>query len=74
MNKLMTLAHSVLMLTMVVAASCAAVAISSDASHAQSRLEQIKERGFVRVGFANEAPFGYATASGKLTGEAPEVA
>ncbi|MBA2438152.1 MAG: ectoine/hydroxyectoine ABC transporter substrate-binding protein EhuB, partial [Acidimicrobiia bacterium] len=27
-----------------------------------------------RVGFANEAPFGFATPDGKLTGEAPEVA
>lgn len=74
MNKLTTLARSLRMLTMVVAASCALAAIPGGASHAQSTLEQIKERGFIRVGFANEAPFGYATASGELTGEAPEVA
>lgn len=40
---------------------------------AATTLEQAKANGFVRVGFANEAPFGYADASGKLTGEAPEV-
>jgi polar amino acid transport system substrate-binding protein len=37
-------------------------------------LARIKHEGIMRVGFANEAPFGYATVDGKLTGEAPEVA
>jgi polar amino acid transport system substrate-binding protein len=41
---------------------------------AEDSLERIKKQGFIRVGFANEAPFGYATPDGKLTGEAPEVA
>jgi polar amino acid transport system substrate-binding protein len=41
---------------------------------AQSTLETTKENGYIRVGFANEAPFGYATPDGQLTGEAPEVA
>jgi len=40
---------------------------------AATALEQAKANGYVRVGFANEAPFGYADAAGKLTGEAPEV-
>jgi polar amino acid transport system substrate-binding protein len=40
---------------------------------AETTLERDKREGFVRVGFANEAPFGYADAAGKLTGEAPEV-
>lgn len=44
------------------------------ASAAETTLDRIKEDGFVRVAFANEAPFGYATASGELTGEAPEIA
>jgi polar amino acid transport system substrate-binding protein len=43
-------------------------------AHADSTLERAKQDGFVRVGFANEAPFGFATPEGKLTGEAPEVA
>ena len=41
---------------------------------ADDSLERIKKQGFIRVGFANEAPYGYATPDGKLTGEAPEVA
>jgi len=41
---------------------------------AETTLERAKKDGFIRVGFANEAPFGYATPDGKLTGEAPEVA
>jgi polar amino acid transport system substrate-binding protein len=46
----------------------------SRAARAASTLEQAKQDGFIRVGFANEAPFGFATPDGKLTGEAPEVA
>ena len=41
---------------------------------AQSTLETAREQGYIRVGFANEAPFGFATPDGRLTGEAPEVA
>jgi ABC-type amino acid transport substrate-binding protein len=41
---------------------------------AETTLERAKAQGYIRVGFANEAPFGYATPDGKLTGEAPEVA
>jgi polar amino acid transport system substrate-binding protein len=43
-------------------------------AHAQSTLEKAQEEGAIRVGFANEAPYGYATPSGELTGEAPAVA
>src|SRR5262247_4556589 len=41
---------------------------------AETTLEKAKSQGYIRVGFANEAPYGYATPDGKLTGEAPEVA
>src|SRR5437667_64187 len=41
---------------------------------AETTFERAKAQGFIRIGFANEAPFGYATPDGKLTGEAPEVA
>lgn len=38
-------------------------------------LERIRERGVVRIGFANEAPYAYVDSkTGKLTGEAPEIA
>jgi polar amino acid transport system substrate-binding protein len=40
---------------------------------AETTLERAKQNGYLRVGFANEAPFGYADESGKLTGEAPVV-
>lgn len=43
-------------------------------AHAQSTLEKAKSEGVIRIGFANEAPYGYATPSGELTGEAPAVA
>jgi polar amino acid transport system substrate-binding protein len=43
-------------------------------AHAETTLERAKSQGFIRAGFANEAPFGFATPDGKLTGEAPEVA
>ena len=39
-----------------------------------STLEDARERGSIRIGFANEAPYGFADASGNVTGEAPEVA
>jgi polar amino acid transport system substrate-binding protein len=61
-------------------ASTAAVAAAgsmlatSGVALAETVLERAKAQGFIRVGFANEAPFGYATTAGKLTGEAPEVA
>ncbi len=37
-------------------------------------LERGREQGFLRVGFANEAPYGFADEAGNVTGEAPEVA
>ncbi|MEW2355113.1 ectoine/hydroxyectoine ABC transporter substrate-binding protein EhuB [Spirillospora sp. NPDC029432] len=37
-------------------------------------LAKAKQEGKIRVGFANEAPYGFTDKSGKLTGEAPELA
>ncbi len=46
----------------------------SNASN-ETTLERIQEAGAVRIGFANEAPYGYLdTSTGKVTGEAPEIA
>ena len=50
-----------------------ATAATVGAAHAQTTLERAKADGYIRVGFANEAPYGYATPDGKLTGESPEV-
>ncbi|WP_246727740.1 ectoine/hydroxyectoine ABC transporter substrate-binding protein EhuB [Chelativorans sp. Marseille-P2723] len=51
-----------------------AIAASLGTAAAQSTLERAREQGYIRVGFANEAPYGYATPAGELTGESPEVA
>jgi polar amino acid transport system substrate-binding protein len=56
------------------AAAFLAVAAASLPALAQTTLEGARESGYIRVGFANEAPFGFATTDGQLTGEAPEVA
>ncbi|WP_229685843.1 ectoine/hydroxyectoine ABC transporter substrate-binding protein EhuB [Longimycelium tulufanense] len=37
-------------------------------------LERLRVTGQVKVGFANEAPYGFINRDGELTGEAPEVA
>ena len=55
-------------------AATAIIAGGTQIAFAETTLERAKAQGFIRVGFANEAPFGYATPDGKLTGEAPEVA
>lgn len=60
-------------LVMLAAAGVAGL-VMTGAAVAQSTLEKAREQGFIRIGFANEAPYGYATPDGKLTGEAPEVA
>jgi polar amino acid transport system substrate-binding protein len=52
----------------------ASFSVNIGPASAQSTLEMAREQGYIRVGFANEAPFGFATPDGKLTGEAPEVA
>jgi polar amino acid transport system substrate-binding protein len=50
------------------------LAACSSTSSNQDTLAKAKKQGYIRVGFANEAPYGYADPSGKLTGEAPAVA
>ena len=60
--------------TLLALAAGAATLAASVGAHAQTTLEQAKADGYIRVGFANEAPYGYATPDGKLTGESPEVA
>jgi len=60
-------------LAMLAAAGLMGVAMTGTAL-AETTLEKAKKNGYIRIGFANEAPYGYATPDGKLTGEAPEVA
>lgn len=40
----------------------------------EGTLGRARSQGFIRVGFADEAPYGYVDESGTLTGAAPEVA
>jgi polar amino acid transport system substrate-binding protein len=53
-------------------ASCAAMLVADHAS-AQDTLAKARESGTLRVGFANETPFAYATPNGELTGFDIEV-
>jgi polar amino acid transport system substrate-binding protein len=47
---------------------------SSSGSGSKNPLVAARKAGNINVGFANEAPYDFATASGALTGEAPTVA
>lgn len=47
---------------------------STSSAPSANLLDQVRKAGIIRVGFANEAPYGYADSSGNLTGEAPAVA
>lgn len=67
------LSRRTLLLTATGVAATSMFSASGPAS-AETALGRIKAQGYIRVGFANEAPYGYATPDGKLTGEAPEVA
>jgi polar amino acid transport system substrate-binding protein len=54
-----------------------AVAILALALPAQAEsplAQKIADTGKVVIGYANEAPYGFATSDGTLTGEAPEIA
>src|SRR5262249_10285911 len=52
--------------------ACAGI-IGVGEAFAQTTLEKAPREGYISVGFAYEAPYGYATPDGKLTGESPEV-
>ena len=51
-----------------------ALLLAGGLAHAQEdTLEKIRKHGYIRVGFANEAPYSFATPDGKLDGESPTV-
>jgi polar amino acid transport system substrate-binding protein len=54
--------------------SAAVLALTVTGAKAQDLLEETKESGSISVAIANEAPYGYMTPEGELTGEAPEIA
>jgi polar amino acid transport system substrate-binding protein len=55
-------------------AACGGLTEEEDKPGSGGTLAGAKKAGTIRVGFANEAPYDFADSSGKLTGEAPEVA
>ena len=42
--------------------------------HADTALDKLNKTGEISIGYSNEEPFAYADASGKVTGESPEIA
>lgn len=40
----------------------------------QGVLQRIRNQGFLRIGYANEAPYSFLDSSGRVTGESPEIA
>jgi polar amino acid transport system substrate-binding protein len=50
------------------------VTMAMPAAVAESALDRIKSEKVMRVGVANEPPYGYQAADGRITGEAPEIA
>lgn len=50
-----------------------ALLASSSAAAQGATLHKIRQQGFIRVGFANEAPYAYTDADGRLVGESPAV-
>jgi polar amino acid transport system substrate-binding protein len=53
---------------------CGGPGSDSAGPEGESTLDRITRMGTIRVGYANEAPYAYIdSASGKLTGEAPEI-
>lgn len=49
-------------------------ACESTSSSGSDVLSKAKKNGFINVGIAGEIPYGYTDKTGKVTGEAPEVA
>jgi polar amino acid transport system substrate-binding protein len=74
MNDLKVTRRGLLLTAAGLGATAGVLGGTSRYAFAETTLERAKANGFIRIGFANEAPFGYATPDGKLTGEAPEVA
>lgn len=58
----------------IVAAPTALAACSTVSSAPGSTLDAAKSAGTIKVGIANEAPYGFTDPSGKVTGESVEVA
>jgi len=74
MKKVLLVFMSILLVLTAAACSSTTTADSNNGTKEETTLERVKREGHITVGFANEAPYAYATPSGELTGEAVEVA
>lgn len=64
-----------LLLLAIVAAAVTCVLLRPGGTRKGGTLRRIKATGVVRIGYANEAPYGYLDSeTGQITGEAPEIA
>lgn len=54
--------------------ACGSESPSAPGSATENPIDRLKRQGYVRAGFANEAPFAFAQPDGKLDGEAIKVA
>ncbi|MFF5987930.1 ectoine/hydroxyectoine ABC transporter substrate-binding protein EhuB [Prauserella flavalba] len=54
------------------ASGCTSISVAAG-GEGGNLLDRLRDSGTVRMGFANERPFGFIDAEGNLTGEAPEI-
>lgn len=67
--------RSAIVIVAVLLAACSQESGDGGETAASNTLEQAREAGVIKVGFANEAPYAYLdSTTNKLTGEAPEIA
>ncbi|WP_088051115.1 ectoine/hydroxyectoine ABC transporter substrate-binding protein EhuB [Virgibacillus dakarensis] len=69
-----TLLISVCCLVLIMLAACGSDDASGDGGKSGNLLDELKEKGTVTVGFANEEPYAYQTDDGELKGAAVDIA
>ena len=67
------LGHARLFACLAAAATLGALALAPVAGHAETTMERIERTGVVRLGIANERPYGYVETDGTVTGAVPEI-
>ncbi|HLR41425.1 MAG TPA: ectoine/hydroxyectoine ABC transporter substrate-binding protein EhuB [Virgibacillus sp.] len=65
---------SILSISFIMLAACGSDGASGDSDGDSSLLEELQEKGTVKVGFANEKPYGYENDDGELTGASVDTA
>lgn len=65
---------SVLCISFIMLVACGSDNASGDSDEGGSLLAELKEKGKVKVGFANEKPYGYENDEGELTGASVDTA